>query len=150
VSIEYFERIKDRMPHFFIGVDVLEYVPHSRCKAIAHLFEDSRYVVVDALHHDLSDVPDGLCTVTMSVDFFHRAPNYLEMFEEMHRVSSKLVMFSCAAAGTKPNAAGYWKNLTEADFSTVLNLDEMFDSYEFQVNLEETQLSFWGVKRSEI
>ena len=146
--MNYFEHIRNRMPHFFDSVSVLEYVPHSRCKSILYLFENSHYVVVDALRHDLSDVPSDSYTVAMSIDFLHRAPNYLEIFTELHRVSSKFVMLSCATAGMPPKAAGYWKNITQSDFS--VNLDEMFDTHRFHVDYDQHQLYFWGVKRNEV
>lgn len=146
----YFNEIRRRMPHFFNGVSVLEYVPYSRCKTVAHLFEDSRYVVVDPSRKDLSDVPSNSFTVAMSIDMFHRTPNYLDMFKELHRVSYKLVMFSCAAAGTVPREAGYWQNLVEADFSTELDLDSMFDTFVFFPDHDHTTLYFWGVKKNEV
>lgn len=144
----YFEEIKRRMPHFFNNISVLEYVPHNKCKTVEHLFNDCHYVVLDPNTNDLSGVQQDAFTVAMSIDRFHTTDNYLEEFRALHKVSRKLVMFSCAAAGKSPRGTGYWRNLTEADFN--IDLEAMFDPHHFYADYENSQLYFWGIKRDRV
>lgn len=147
--ISFFELTKKRMPHFFSGVDVLEYSPHDVSKKVLSLFEDSRYYVLDPGRNDLNNIKDSSFNVVMSIDYFQHTPDYLEHLRRMHRVSSKFVIFCCAAAGKEPKHRGsYYKNLVMSDFYNQLDLDSMFDSYKFDVNYSISELYFWGVKRN--
>jgi hypothetical protein len=136
------------MPHFFNGVSVLEYTPHDKSKSINYLFSDSINIVIDPRNNDLSSVPDNEFNVCMSVDYFQHSPDYLGHLKSMHRVSSKFVMFSCAAAGRSiKNAPEYYKNLVMSDFYNHIDLESMFETYKFDVNYDRSDLYFWGVKR---
>jgi hypothetical protein len=147
----FFESTKKRMPHFFSEVDVLEYVPHARSKSINYLFENSRNFVVNPESNYMSSIENNSFTVVMSVNYFQYTPNYLEQLKEMHRVSSKFVMFSCAAAGRHiKNPPTYYKNLVMSDFYNHLDLDAMFETYKFDVDYERSDLYFWAIKRSEV
>lgn len=147
----FFERTRSRMPHFFYDVDVLEYVPHHKSKSINKLFLNSRHYVLDPTINDLSKIQDNSFRVTMSIDYFQYTPNYLDHFKKLHRISSKFVMFSCAAAGRKPvGREQYYKNLTMPDFYNCLDMDSMFDSYLFDPDYDTSTLYFWGVKRNEV
>jgi ubiquinone/menaquinone biosynthesis C-methylase UbiE len=144
----YFESIRSRMPHFFQGVDVLEYSPHDTSKRFMSLFKDSRYHVLDPRHNDLSGIKDSNFNVVISVDYLQYTPNYLDILTRMHRVSSKFVMFSCAAAGKRvDNPPVYYKNLVMSDFYNQLDLDSMFETYKFYVDYENSELCFWGVNK---
>lgn len=144
--MNYFDHIKTRMPHFFDGVSVLEYTSHDRSKSIRNLFTNSRYVVVDPNSSDLDSIGDRSFTVTISVNNFQHTPDYIRQLERMHRVSSKFVMFSCAAAGHIPKGKGYYKNLTEADFYFGTDIESMFETHRFYADYNESMLYFWGVR----
>lgn len=146
--IDFFNSLKKRMPHFFTGVDVLEYVPHTRSKSINYLFDNCRNFVINPETNYLSNVEDDSFRVVMSIDYFQHTPEYLEQLKEMHRVSSKFVMFSCAAAGRRPNtSSNYYKNLVMSDFYNKIDLDSMFETYKFDVDYDRSDLYFWGVKK---
>jgi ubiquinone/menaquinone biosynthesis C-methylase UbiE len=99
----------------------------------------------------MSSIENNSFTVVMSVNYFQYTPNYLEQLKEMHRVSSKFVMFSCAAAGRHiKNPPTYYKNLVMSDFYNHLDLDAMFETYKFDVDYERSDLYFWAIKRSEV
>jgi hypothetical protein len=136
------------MPHFFVGVNVLEYGPHNRSKKIKGLYEDSRYAVIDPRSSDLEEIKDGSFKVVISVNNFNFTNNYLDQLKSMHRVSSKFVMFSCLAAGY--GDVGQEANLTEGDFYGHLDMDSMFESLRFHADYSDHMLYFWGVKRSEV
>lgn len=142
----YLEYIKSRMPHFFNNVDVVEYVPHHLSKSIFNWFESSNYFVVDPNRTNLDNFNDNRFNVAMSLNYFQHTPDYVSQVIELHRVSSKFVLFSCAAAGHKPKRGNrYYKNLVEADFE--IDFYSMFDYHRFHVDHNESQLYFWGVKK---
>ena len=146
--MNFFDSTKRRMPHFFNGVDVLEYGPHNKSKSIKHLFSDSRYTVLDPSRNDLSEIDDNSFTVVFNADYFQDTPDYLCELKDMHRVSSKFVMFSCHASGNKNVSKDkYYKNLNESDFYNWLDLDRLFETYVFEVDYPTSMLYFWGVKK---
>ena len=136
------------MPHFFDGVDVLEYTPHSKSKSVSGMFSNSRYYVFDPKSNNLSSIPDNSFNVALSIDYLQYTPDYLNHLSLLHRVSSKFVLFSCAAAGRKVNRnVSYYKNLVMSDFYNQIDLDSMFDTYKFDVDYLSSDLYFWGVKK---
>jgi len=136
------------MPHFFNGVNVLEYTPHSKSKSINYLFSNSKNFVIDPKVNDLLQVDDDSFKVAMSIDYFQDTPEYLDCLKSMHRVSSKFVMFSCSAAGKSVKyPSGYYKNLVMSDFYNHLDLGLMFETYRFEVDYSESKLYFWAVKK---
>jgi hypothetical protein len=148
--MNFFESARRRMPHFFNGVDVLEYTPHDKSKSIKHLFSDSRYIVIDPKNTGLSKVDDNSFKVVVSVDYFQDTSDYLSKLEDMHRVSSKFVIFSCRAAGnSQVSEDGYYKNLTRSDFYNWLDLDDLFETHTFEIDYNNSMMYFWGVKRIE-
>lgn len=146
--MRYFEHLKNRMPHFFDGVEVLEYTSHNRSKSIRHLFDSSYYFVVDPSRLNLDNFDDNRFDVAMSINDFQYTENFIDRFKEMHRVSSKMVMFLCSTVGQKPRSTGYHRNLTESDFD--INLEIMFDTHRFHIDYDAHQLYFWGIKRNEV
>ena len=141
----FFEITRNRMPHFFNDVSVLEHVPHNKCKTIWHLFHNSNYVVVDPNSDGIYKITDNSFNVAMSINYFHNTKNYVKELQDIHRVSSKLVMFSCQAAGNDNPSV---ENLTEADFYSNLDIDFMFERHQFDVDYAKSMLYFWGIKRS--
>ncbi len=73
-----------------------------------------------------------------------------------------LFLFTCATTGrlehgTNVNApwasphtskiSNYYKNLTENDIRSVLDVDSLFSEYQFSVNYFSFDLYFWGIKK---
>lgn len=145
---EYISSLRNRMPHFFNNVDVVEYVPHEKSKTIKHMFSNSRYYVFDPNSTDLSDVEDNAFNVAMSIDYLQYTPDYLDHLKKLHRVSSKFVLISCAAAGRHVSTPPpYYKNLVMSDFYNQIDLDSMFETYKFDVDYDRSDLYLWGVKK---
>lgn len=145
---EYIFYLKKRMPHFFDGVDVIEYVPHSKSKTIKHMFSNSRYYVFDPNKTELSEIKDNSFNVGISINYLQYVSNYLDHLKILHRISSKFVLLSCAAAGKKiDNPPKYYKNLVMSDFYNQMQLDSMFETYRFHIDYDRSDLYFWGVKK---
>jgi hypothetical protein len=145
--MNFFESVKKRMPHFFSGVDVLEYGSHDKCKTIRYLFSDSKYVVLDPNRIDSQSIDDNSFNVTMSINRFQDSTDYLNELRVIHRLSSKFVMFSCNTAG---NDGPCIRNLTQSDFYNYIDLDSMFETYKFEVDYPQAVLYFWGVKKDKV
>lgn len=144
----YFDEIKRRMPHFFNGMNVLEYVPHDNSKKILGMYEDSRYTVINPNKSTLEEIKDNSFNVAISINYLQYTEEYIRHVQELHRVSSKFIMFSCAAPGTQaPSGVEYYRNLTEADFWFGLDVEGLFESHKFYIDYDTSTLYFWGVKK---
>lgn len=41
----------------------------------------------------------------------------------------------------------YYRNVTEDDIRSFVNIDDVFSTYEFEVNTEHCDLYFYGIKK---
>jgi SAM-dependent methyltransferase len=101
----------------------------------------------------------------LSCECFEHDPHWVETFRNMHRMAKPggIVAFTCASTGriehgtTRTNAdhspgtqfvgLDYYRNLTEHDFSTKLDLHEMFDGHLFFYERSSFDLYFVAQKR---
>lgn len=122
------------------------------------------------------DAPDEFYDTVISCECWEHNPYYAESIRNAIRMVKRggLFLFTCATTGrpvhgvasledqckkshtswkTMPNVSRqdwdneYYRNLTEKDIRTVVNFDELFESYEFSVNEEHCDLYFWGIKK---
>ena len=74
--------------------------------------------------------------------------------------SGGLFTFTCASTGRPEHGTrkanlcdaplletDYYKNLTEDDVRNIINPDDLFSEYAFEVNNESHDLYFWGIKK---
>ncbi len=142
--MDYLYSLQQRMPHLFYGVSVCEHSSFSDSKKIKHLFEGSKYYVFT----DITNIEDKKFDVSLSIDNLHHQENYMELFHNLHRVSSKFVLVRCFSSGKEKNVKGkYQKNLTEKDFGGTTSINKMFDSHKFYYDKQDCNLYFWGVKK---
>ena len=100
---------------------------------------------------------DGSFTVVASCECFEHNPEWVKTLENMIRMSSRLVFFTCATTGRAehgtprtnhhdaPYCGDYYRNLTEEDVRASIDLSA-FKEYEFSVDKEAHDLYFWGIK----
>ena len=137
-----------------------------------YLFENCSYVGVDLYNgknvdivtpvHNLAteESKEKYDTIISTEAFEH--DKYLELTLKaiVHMLKPNgLFLFTCATEGRRehgtknrslknsPGTPDYYKNVTEVDIRTILDIDNMFSSYEFEVNNDTHDLYFWGVKR---
>lgn len=167
---EFFESVRTRYPQFFAGVRVLDIGSLNINGSARDFFTDCEYVGVDVAEGPGVDVvglgeelefPDQCFDTVISAECFEHNPKWLETFVNMHRMSSGLVVFTCATEGrpehgtiqTSPLdspftlAWNYYRNLTEDDFIDNLDLGQMFQRHKFAVNDRSHDLYFWGLVR---
>lgn len=170
---QFFERVRERFPDAFTGVEVLEVGSLDINGTVRDLFSNTvRYIGVDVgegkgvdlvAHGENLDFDDSSFDTAISAECFEHNPEWAATFANMHRMAKQFVMFSCASDGrpehgttrTSPGSSpltaswDYYRNLNEADFRAEFPLDEMFAIYEFEYNPASHDLYFWGIKRIE-
>lgn len=122
------------------------------------------------------DAPDETYDTIISCECWEHNPFYAESIRNAVRLlkSGGLFLFTCATTGrpvhgvkslenyfktknknwkTMPNVERedwdneYYKNLTEEDIRSCLDLDNMFQEYEFEIEKNHCDLYFWGIKK---
>lgn len=122
------------------------------------------------------DAPNETYDVIISCECFEHNPFYKETIQNSIRLlkPNGLFLFTCATTGrpvhgvksleeesklkfpnwkTMPNVSRenwdneYYKNLTEEDIRECANIDDVFSSYEFEVETNHCDLYFWGIKK---
>lgn len=159
--------VRDRFPELFKNRKVLEIGSLNINGTIRVFFENCIYTGVDlgagpgvdlvARGEDL-EFPDASFDVVASCECFEHNPQWAKTFDNMTRMSRKLVFFSCATTGRPehgtrrtspydaPFCGDYYDNLTEADFRRRCDLSA-YEDFEFSTNAQARDLYFWGVKR---
>ena len=116
----------------------------------------------------LLDYEDEFFDFVISCECFEHDMHYEKTLPNIIRMlrSNGAFLFSCATTGrpehgtprTSPNDSpatqsvggewsSYYKNLTEEDIRSVLDIDAIFSEYEFSVDTTAKDLYFYGIKR---
>jgi SAM-dependent methyltransferase len=106
--------------------------------------------------------------VIVSTECFEHDPEYKESFLKIYEMLKEdgLFFFTCASTdrpehgtrrsepessygtiGNLEDMSDYYKNLTETDLNEVLNLNELFSSWDSYYNSSSKDLYFLGIKR---
>lgn len=166
-QLAFIASVKERFPDMFQRKSVLEVGSLNLNGTIRDFFEQCTYIGVDLAKGPCVDVvdkgedlsyADGSFDVVASCECFEHAPEWARIFNNMARMSSKLVFFTCATTGrpehgtTKTNpwdspftAHDYYQNLTEEDIRRDCDLGQFY-YYEFSTNEDAKDLYFWGFK----
>jgi SAM-dependent methyltransferase len=168
--------VKRSIPQFFSKRLVLDVGSLDVNGNNQHLFDDCLYLGVDLLPgrnvdlaakgHELN-LPDECVDVVISTECFEHDRFYQLTLKNIVRMLKPggLFIFTCATTGrpehgtwqTSPEDApftqqfgdwaNYYKNLDESEIRSVLEVDAIFDRYEFSSDVEAHDLYFWGVKK---
>lgn len=168
----YISSLKNERPEFFSSGRVLEIGSLNINGTVREFFNADEYVGVDVGEgpgvdvvisgHEYDNTEPFDCVI--SCECFEHNPFWKETFLNMVRLSKKggLVVFTCATTGrpehgterTTPQDSpltiakgwSYYRNLTEEDFTSVINFEKLFVQYEFSVNTQSCDLYFNGIK----
>ena len=170
-QLNYLEKIRRIHPEWFTHVKVLEIGSLDINGTIRGLFDNPlEYIGVDVGPGRGVDLvengenltfPNNSFDLTISCECFEHNPEWAATFENMHRMSKKAVIVTCASEGrpehgtrnsepeSSPHTADwdYYRNLTQADFEQAFDLGKMFSEYVFEYNPRAHDLYFYGVKR---
>lgn len=170
---DFVESVRRLMPWYFTGVSVLEVGSLNINGTVRDFFTDCDYLGADvapgrdvdlvAQGQDL-DFPDRHFDTVISAECLEHNPHWAETFANMVRMSSGLVVMTCATTGRgehgtsrtspadSPLTVGlgwdYYRNLTEDDIRTAVDVDAAFTQYGFDINDQSRDLYFWGLVRS--
>jgi SAM-dependent methyltransferase len=173
----FFQSVKNRFPHLFTDVRVLDIGSLDINGNTRHFFQQPYYYI----GLDLAEGPnvDVVCPahlydcgfkfdVVISGECFEHDMYYARSLNNMVNLlkSGGLMVFTCASDGrpehgtlrTTPENApflsqfseewgNYYKNLNESDIRKVLDINNLFSLFEFQYNPETCDLYFWGIKK---
>lgn len=165
---EFFLYAKDLFPEYFNNVSVIEMGSLNINGTVRDFFNATKYVGVDLSEGPGVDLvcpaqevgfQDGSFDVAVSAECFEHNPYWAETFDNMHRLASKFVIFTCASDGREEHGTrrshpstspftldwDYYRNLNEQDFTDIFDLDTLFDRYEFIYNEKSKDLYFWGI-----
>ena len=165
-QLDFVGRVKAKFPDYFVNKKVLEIGSLDINGSIRIFFDTSSYIGVDIGEGRGVDVvgrgeelvfPTGYFDVTASCECFEHNDKWAETFDNMVRMSSGLVFFSCATTGRPEHGTGrtsradnpflgdyYYFNLTEQDFRDKCDLSK-FEQYEFSTCDSPADLYFWGL-----
>jgi len=174
---DFYRGVKTRYPRFFTDVKILDIGSLDINGTIKDLFEHPYYYVgVDLAEGKNVDVicPGHLYDsgfqfdVVTSSECFEHDMYYARTLSNMVRLlrPGGLMAFTCATEGrpehgtlkTSPDDAplllsidekwaNYYKNLTEDDIRSVIDINNTFSEFEFKIGEETRDLYFCGIKR---
>ncbi|MBC8395172.1 MAG: methyltransferase domain-containing protein [Bacteroidetes bacterium] len=104
---------------------------------------------------------DSSYDVIISTEAFEHDSRFEETLKNIIRLlkPSGFFVFTCASAGRgehgthnfsggcSPHTLDFYENRTEEDVRNILNLDEIFNQYEFKEDLTSHDLYFYGIKK---
>lgn len=109
---------------------------------------------------ELVQLPDGWADIAFSTECFEHAKLWREIFLNMIRTTHKnsLIILTFAGigraahgtvdtdAGSSPYTNDYYKNISLADFESSFELDRYFCRYSLEVNVDNGDTYFWGLR----
>jgi cyclopropane fatty-acyl-phospholipid synthase-like methyltransferase len=172
---EFCKSVKEKLPQYFTGVNVLDIGSLDINGNNRYLFDNYNYTGIDIGPGKNVDVvckghefkPEVLFDVVISTECFEHDKHYAETLNNAVRLLKPggLLLFTCATTGRPEHGTTrsktewaspyshiqfeeYYKNLTQEDIEQALPVKEIFSSYEFGVNQQACDLYFWGVKNN--
>lgn len=174
-QIEFCKSVKKKFPGFFENRIVVDIGSLDINGSNQYLFENCLYLGIDLMPgknvdfavkgHELN-LPDESVDTIISTECFEHDQYYDRTLRNIVRMLKPggAFIFSCATTGrpehgtsrTSPFASPftqqvegwseYYRNLDESDIRNIIDIDILFDKYDFSVNFESKDLYFWGVK----
>jgi len=175
-QIKFIQNVKDSFPDFFTNKTILEFGSHDffEVAPTRSFFHQCAYIGVDVgpgegvdiqcIAHEYN-MPDGTFDTVISREMFEHDPHWDKSFLNMVRLCKPkgLIFFTCATTGRVKHGTLYsdphgstntvdlgwehYKNLTEKDFRSILEFDQVFDSHQFLTDRFSYELFFWGIKK---
>jgi 2-polyprenyl-3-methyl-5-hydroxy-6-metoxy-1,4-benzoquinol methylase len=177
-ATEFIIFVKSILRDYFINKNVLDVGSGDINGNNRFLFENCSYegndvteannVTIVSKTKDLSFDNNHFDTI-ISTECFEHDPEYKESLLKIYEMlkPNGLFLFTCASTGREehgtinylPNSSygtianltdmiNYYKNLTEIEINEVLNLSELFSSWDTYYNCESFDLYFVGIKKS--
>lgn len=160
---QFCERIRDKYPKHFNGVEVLDCGSMDINGNNRYLFTDCQYTGIDLGQGKNVDHVSpihkwkGKYDTIISTECFEHDKDYKKSFKNIVKMLKPggMFLFTCATTGRRPHGTtemnpesspftnDYYKNLTQSDIEKAMGM-EAFRVYRFEVN--HSDLYFWGIK----
>jgi len=175
---DYFIEVKNKFPEYFEGKKVLDIGSLDINGNNRHLFTNCEYIGLDiaegnnvdvvSLAHEYS-VEDGSFDLIVSNDCFEHDMFYEKTFKNIVRLlkPNGFFLFTCKTTGSLehgtlnsdggfsspltiqyPEWENYYKNITEEDVRNSIEVDNIFEKYEFSILEVTSDIRFWGIKKN--
>lgn len=178
-QIDFCTSVRQRYPEFFNNRIVLDIGSLDINGNNQYLFDECLYLGIDlfpgknvdlvSTGHSIHFPDESIDTIISSECFEHDQfyPDTLKNIIRMLKPGGAFI-FTCATTGrpehgtrrTTPDDApfiqsfgewaDYYKNLEESDIRKELDVDAIFEQYEFSTNSESKDLYFWGLKKGRL
>ena len=113
---------------------------------------------------ELIQLPNGWADISFSTECFEHAKSWKDIMLNIVRITRKngLIILTFAGKGraahgtidTEPESSpftqNYYKNLSISDFMNAFNLDKYFSRYSLEVNSNEGDTYFWGIRNENL
>ena len=111
---------------------------------------------------ELIQLPSGWADVAISSECFEHAENWSEIFLNMIRIThiNSLIILTFAGKGrpahgtidsdigSSPYTNSFYKNIDLVDFVTKFEIDKYFSKYAIEINHENRDTYFWGLRNN--
>ena len=169
---DFVEKVRTLYPQYFHHTSILEIGSWNVNGTVRDLFDDSeKYIGLDIAPGECVDV---VCSgdeydtsdrfdVAISCECFEHNPKWAETFANLIRLTKPngLIVFTCATTGREEHGtprshpfaslssalSDYYMNLTQEDFETRFDFNDIFEYYQFEVNEQSHDLYFYGIKK---
>ena len=175
-QINYCVKIKNKFPNFFTNCKVLDIGSLDINGNNRYLFSNYEYIGIDvgsgknvdfiSKGHEFADSAASYDFIISTECFEHDMYYNLTIKNAVRLLKpGGMFLFTCASTGrpehgtrrTSPqdapllndidNWSDYYKNLTEEDIESVLDLNNIFSEYKFEENRVSCDLYFYGIKK---
>lgn len=168
-QIDFVAGVKRKFPEYFSNTKVLEVGSLDINGSVRQFFDNCTYIGVDigegkgvdfvCKGEDLA-FPDNDFDVSISCECFEHNPEWVKTFDNMVRMTSGLVIMTCATTGRPehgtsrtsrsdaPFCGDYYMNLTENDIKANCNFSK-FLAYGFSTCDSPADLYFWGLTKNQ-
>jgi SAM-dependent methyltransferase len=171
---EYCIKIKNQFLNYFQNKKVLDCGSLDINGNNRYLFDNCEYIGIDVGYGKNVDIVssiheyngmDNEYDFIISTECFEHDMHYRDSLHNIVRMLKPggMFLFTCATTGrpehgtkrTSPRDApllegewsDYYKNLTEQDIREVLNIEEIFSEFKFEIHQGHKDLMFYGIKK---
>jgi SAM-dependent methyltransferase len=173
-QLNFIGSVNAKFPNHFTKQKVLEIGSYNVNGSVRPFFKDCDYLGIDVAEGKEVDLvckgeefnaEGGSFDVVISCECLEHNPEWIDTFANMLRLTRPggLVIMTCATVGRAEHGTtrttpldspltislgwDYYRNLVVDDFTSNFDLDANFEEYEFEHEIMNHDLYFWGIKQ---
>lgn len=173
-QLQYIKTVSAMLADDFENISILDIGSFDVNGTTRQFFPNSSYTGVDLTEGpgvdvvqegDKLDHDENSYHISLSCECFEHNPNWAATFQNMYRMTKLggVLIITCATTGRpehgttrtkKEDSPGtqslnwdYYENVTQHDFLSKFDIESMFSDFFFLVNIQSSDLYFFGVKK---